>query len=1041
MFKEGDKVYYTFGKRIGSVTGEKRPFRNSFQWEIKFGEREFLFLRQEHLEPYDQGEKPWDRLLDGRLGNATDLQKYLSSIRLSGRLSNIFYSMRTGTAQFYPHQFKPVLKFIESINGSLLIADEVGLGKTIEALYIWKELVARKEAKKLLVIPPAALRTKWKDDIENFFGISAEIVNIKELYDQIVEAALPSHRNEEKVWIVSLQGIRYKPVTDIDENDRTPKAQFFKLLSEVENNDFFDLVIIDEAHYLRNSETASFKTAEFIRNYCKNMVLLSATPIQTSSDNLFNLLRLLSPEEYYDRTTFGEMLNKNSALVELSNDIRNIDKVNDTDLEYDIERIRSIDSDKYHSIIELFNSNKNILRSDPALQIKMINILNNYYFYNQCFTRTRKRDTTIESAIRDPYWHRFQLNKAEIEIYNRVKRYLESMGRGRRPVEVFTLITRLRQLTSSIPAALMYWKENDSIPESVWSNITPDSEENDYDDDSHENQFFTLGDDISEISEKIDINSIVKNDSKYDGLRLILSKISPTEKIIIFSFYRYTVKYLCDRLNRDGIKSIKLWGGITSKESKEEKQDILRTFEEDTSIRILVSTEVGSEGIDLQFSGFEVNYDLPWNPMRLEQRIGRIDRIGQTHKKITIYNLSCGDSIEDSVMERLYERINIFTTSIGDIEQIIGEKINRLSIDLFNPDLTEQQQNEKIERVLKAIENEKQQKEKLEERAGVLNTEFQEAIMKNIYISDKNKRYITREELFIFIMNSLYNSFPQSEIRNKTDSSFSLSLDNKAYQEFQMFVKQNNIKYSTTIRPQKQILCNFDPNSEKRFRRIHPHEFIDSSHPIIKWLADYENKNIKYTGCAGLHFPDCNEIKPGLYLFLIQEWVNEGYRKADELHFIFFSLDGNEFIEEDMAEGIFMKYILTCKDLPESMFVYQKYKEKIIKSKHLIIEKMLKYYEEYIINFEEQHKITILQQKEYSTILFNRLSRELNNLIEKYEYENRAETVIKGKRTRLDNLKRAHEQELFELNEKSSNIKENMKEIAIGLMLAGEYND
>ena len=94
------------------------------------------------------------------------------------------------------------------------------------------------------------------------------------------------------------------------------------------------------------------------------------------------------------------------------------------------------------------------------------------------------------------------------------------------------------------------------------------------------------------------------------------------------------------------------------------KYDVMQEFKDNPSIRIMLSTEVGSEGVDLQFCDTEINYDLPWNPMRLEQRIGRIDRIGQKSEKLNIINLSCENTIEDRVLYRLYDRINIFKHSI-----------------------------------------------------------------------------------------------------------------------------------------------------------------------------------------------------------------------------------------------------------------------------------------------------------------------------------------------------------------------------------------
>ena len=1043
MFNTGDKVFYTFDKCLGVITGEKKPFRTSFQWQVKFGERDYRYVRQDHLEPYKQDENPWDRLAMKRLGNETDLQKYLSSIRLSGKLTNVFYSMMTGTAQFYPHQFKPVLKFIESISGSLLIADEVGLGKTVEALYIWKELIARKEAKKLLIIAPAALRVKWHEDAEKFFGIGIEIVSLKELYDDINKSFQPSQVNLEKKWIISLQGIRYKHAADVPDDDKTTKAKFFALLEDDKYHDFFDLIIVDEAHYLRNSETASFKTLEFLRNISKNIVLLSATPIQTSSDNLFNLLQLLSPEEYTDKATFNEILNKNAALVNLSSSIRNIKEVTDSKIEEIVHQIISMnDGSRYDSLIEFYNSNKDKLREDVNIRSQMMNILSNYYFYNQIFTRTRKRDTKIKAAKREACWEHVVFNEIEKNIYKNVKEYLTNLGAGRKTVEIFTLITRLRQLTSSIPAAIKYWSEKDAIPESVWSNVSFIGEDGEYDEETEENNYSDIGNNIENLTFQLNVAEIVKNDSKYQILLNAINKIPKKEKIIIFSFYRYTVEYLCNRLNADGIKAIKLWGGKNSKNNKLEKEMVLKQFEDDPSIKVLVSTEIGSEGIDMQFAGYEINYDLPWNPMRLEQRIGRIDRIGQEREKIFIYNLSCKDTIEDTVMERLYDRINIFNDSIGDIEQIIGDKINQLAFDLFNSKLSEKQKEEKADATLLAIANEKQLADILEEKAGVLNSEFQDAIMMNITTSEKNKRYITKEELFNFIVNSLHNSFPQTEIRNITESSFTLRIDNDAYSEFEKYLNMNRIKNIINIHPNRDVLCNFDPDKEKEYRKKNKiHEFLDSSHPFIKWLAANENKNLSYTGCAGLHFHDCTSVPSGLYLFLIEEWMAEGYRKANELHYIFLNIKTGEFISEEKAENIFMENIFKSKKMPGAVFHNLDLAEKINDLKESIVNEMSKCYDAFIMNFEEQHKITNFQQKEYATILYQRLSNELEELISRYEFEGRSDSIIKGKKTRLENITNTYKNKMFQLDSKDSKIKDSMETIAIGLVFIGAYNE
>ena len=197
--------------------------------------------------------------------------------------------MNNSATEFFPPQFKPVMKFIESTTGRLLIADEVGLGKTIEAMYIWEELIARENSRRLLIVCSAVLCDKWKNDLYNYFSIESEIVKAKDLLDNIKQA-VSQPLKKHFALITSLEGIRYKEKVNVllDNSPRAKLDEFLEELAASNKDEVFDLVIIDEAHYLRNSETASFKTASKLRDNAKNLVLLSATPIQTGEENLFS---------------------------------------------------------------------------------------------------------------------------------------------------------------------------------------------------------------------------------------------------------------------------------------------------------------------------------------------------------------------------------------------------------------------------------------------------------------------------------------------------------------------------------------------------------------------------------------------------------------------------------------------------------------------------------------------------------------------------------------------------------------------------------
>ena len=170
----------------------------------------------------------------------------------------------------------------------------------------------------------------------------------------------------------------------------------------------------------------------------------------------------------------------------------------------------------------------------------------------------------------------------------------------------------------------------------------------------------------SRASELGDLDALRRSDSKYgvlhEQLRALFRR-EPSTKVVVFSYFRATLRYLHQRLGDDGMRALTLHGGHG------DKDEIIAEFRESPDLDVLLSSEVGSEGIDLQFARIVINYDLPWNPMRVEQRIGRIDRLGQTAEKIHIWNLLHEDTIDDRIYTRLFDRLQIFKRALGGLRQ------------------------------------------------------------------------------------------------------------------------------------------------------------------------------------------------------------------------------------------------------------------------------------------------------------------------------------------------------------------------------------
>src|SRR6185437_1080314 len=244
-----------------------------------------------------------DRLGHGRLGTTDELRHALSQIRLSGRLSDTIYSMEATNTDFHAHQFKPVLKLLASPSGGLLIADEVGLGKTIEAGLIWTELRARYDARRLLVICPKTLCRKWRSELAQKFDVGAEILDATDLDDLLRSSDL---RRRSFAVICGMQGIRPPRAWDDPEvGINTGAAKLARRLRDLaEEPPPFDLLVIDEAHHLRNTETRTHELGQLLRSLAEHKVFLSATPIHLRNRDLFSLLRLLDPENFADERQF-----------------------------------------------------------------------------------------------------------------------------------------------------------------------------------------------------------------------------------------------------------------------------------------------------------------------------------------------------------------------------------------------------------------------------------------------------------------------------------------------------------------------------------------------------------------------------------------------------------------------------------------------------------------------------------------------------------------------------------------------------------------
>ena len=996
-FKAGDMVLYSADNRVGVITGKYSEHGD--KWQVLFNGVDLLYVPGEKLTPVNGKEDVYDLFQEGRFQGISDYRRSLYRYRMSGRLTNIMYSMDNAIASFHAHQFIPVIKFLESYTDRLLIADEVGLGKTIEAMYIWEELRARKNAKRLLVVVPAVLRDKWKCDIKKFFRIDADIVSAQGRED--VPTVLSKIRDVRTdpartsfALIVSLEGLRIA-------------NEVRGVLEECKDVEpLFDLVIIDEAHYLRNSETEGFKTGEALRDVAKHMLLLSATPIQTSSDNFFNLLSLLAPEDFADRSTFDAQLMENRPLVRLSNALERNDKAEvvrgalDEALATDV----FANDDDLNRLRENFDA----IVSDMHRRVMMIHRIKGKYFYSGLVTRSRKRDVFPNRTQRNVVSVNFKLNEYERQFYEDVSGYLRNADDGRNVFSSFRLIARQRQMASCISAALRAWRGLG------------------VDDDFDEEIAAEGGRDFARMAnmprfEGYDLEQLERNDSKFarvvDELKRILEG-NPKEKVIVFSFFRNTVRYLFDRLRSEGFSADYIMGGL----SLEDKTKRINAFR-DTDTNILVSSEVGSEGIDLQFARYELNYDLPWNPMRLEQRIGRIDRIGQESDQIFICNAYCENTIEDRVLARLYQRIEVFRNVIGDIEEVMGEQIKNLEVNIFRSgEMTEEQINERTEQVLNAMYQSQELKKSLELEVGNMASAYQNFVLGNIRLSYEANRLLTATELMFFCKDVLEEKFEGSSVFPiEGTSAADVRLSDLARRGITNYIVNNPGRVAG-------VRCNF---GKKQIGEQPIHEgceIIDINHPLTKWLLSVvENEAIYTSGCEIVslrksELPKDLDIPSGFYAYAVQNWRARGVKNVDELRYYFANGLYDESAPPLIVTGEMAEKLLVTVMMHGGWYDVNLLDTADYNACGMALSAMTRQMDAEFAAFEEDQKKLnhdlVKEQTEYVSRTAAMKAEKINAMIDKMRFEGKKESVIKMNVARRDKVLELRDQRIARIRER-----------------------
>lgn len=469
----------------------------------------------------------------------------------------------------YPHQLEAVRRALGRFRGRALLCDEVGLGKTVEAGLVLLELVIRKLVRRVLILTPPSLTEQWREEMLRKFGLDFALQESEE-FRGLGEAAW---RERDRV------------IASFHTAKRAPHSR-----AVLEAG--WDMIVIDEAHHLRNRDTNLWRFASELRS--SYLLLLTATPVQNDLRELFNLIQVLRPGHLETAKRFE----RNFVSRE--------------------DRLKPRNADQLQELLaEVMVRNR---RSSTEVAL------------------TRRRATTL----------RIEPSPEEASLYEDMTAYIKSNGRGS-PAQSSAALNRMTLMTlqaelGSSPSALV--PTLDKIAQRL---------------PGHAGALRAFRERAAGAASSAKIERLVGllRRGTPDG------GFGPDEKLLVFTRFQETQAMIVRRLREERIETAAFNGAL----DRRGKEDAVHAFAGPS--RVLVSTESGGEGRNLQFCRALLNYDLPWNPMRIEQRIGRLSRIGQA-REVLVFNFSSAGTIEASILDILDAKINLFELVVGEVGMILG---------------------------------------------------------------------------------------------------------------------------------------------------------------------------------------------------------------------------------------------------------------------------------------------------------------------------------------------------------------------------------
>jgi hypothetical protein len=536
------------------------------------------------------------------------------------------------------------------------------------------------------------------------------------------------------------------------------------------------------------------------------------------------------------------------------------------------------------------------------------------------------------------------------------------------------------------------------------------------------------------------------NDSKYaaftQALGMINSKsllrgdngekiiVDPKDKIIVFAFFKKTVFYLERRLQEDGLRVTSVTGDIMD---KDERDRILKEFEGDDS-RVLLCSEIGAEGIDLQFARIIVNYDLPWNPMRVEQRIGRIDRIGQKANSIVIINFHVKDTVDGNILSHLYKKINVFEQSIGALEGILGEAVSKLTSQLLLEDLTPAQMAQRAEQTGEAICERARIEADLEENTGAL-VAFQDLLSDQIGESQLLGKFIRPRELRQHAEDFLIANYKAANAciilpGTPAEGCLQVKLSFAAFSDFETYCQRDEYTWPEGFsRNDRIVSITFDPTIHQREKRKYRSlVLITHLHPFFRWITDVNSKVTNSWHRVSAVRLRSKDFPPDIYFYLIYRMTQTGITRRDAFHYAAKAASSNTMLAGTRAELLVSQALDSGSSLfPGAVEDYSLVLKEVRNALYAELASTQETFEK-----DQQQKFDI--RKRQLLAHYDRKIASQERGIATARERGRDPRQIKGFEQSLKNLYAKREEQLAKLQERAERTSQVPSEIACGII-------